>query len=83
MYVTGLTAAEVASGVFDMEPPVGTHFGQAPLLQSLGNEIYAELYTGMCVDPVTGTFWAGNEYMPGGGKTTHSWVTGIANFSIA
>jgi hypothetical protein len=81
MYVTGLTAAQVASGTFKIDPPVGTHFGQAPRVSG-GMAIFPELYAGICVDPATGTFWAGNEYMPGGGKTTQSWGTGIANFSI-
>jgi hypothetical protein len=85
MCVTGITAAHVATnggnGVAYTDPPVGTHFGQAPR-ESGGWAILPELYAGMCVDPVTGMFWAGNEFMPGGGKTTHSWGTGIANFSI-
>jgi hypothetical protein len=81
MYVTGIRAAQVA-GVVLMDPPVGTHFGQAPKYVLGGTAIFPEAYAGMCVDPVTGLFWAGNEFMPGGGKTTQSWGTGIANFSI-
>jgi hypothetical protein len=86
MYVTGITAAQVAYYqahvlVGRMDYAVGTHFGQAPRVSG-GRAILPELYAGMCVDPVTGMFWAGNEFMPGGGKTTQSWGTGIANFSI-
>jgi hypothetical protein len=82
MYVTGISAAQVASGgIILMDPPVGTHFGQTPRVSG-GMAIFPEVYAGMCVDPVTGMFWAGNEYMPGGGKTSQSWGTGIANFSI-
>jgi hypothetical protein len=58
-----------------MQPPVGTHFGQAHYSYGVWN------YAGICVDPVTGTFWAANTFKPGSG-TGYDWGTGIASFSI-
>jgi hypothetical protein len=81
MFVTGQTAASQS-----MQPPVGTHFGQTPYFAPPpGNPFAApgpDVYAGICVDPVTGTFWAANIFKPPG-LSSLSWGTGIANFSVS
>jgi hypothetical protein len=80
MYVTGQAAANV--GKTNMQTPVVTHLGQAIFdYGNLQQQPPPDVYAGISVDPVTGTFWAANKFMPGG-LTGVSWGTGIDNFSI-
>ncbi len=89
MYVTGRRATDPA-GV--MQPPLLAKAGEATyrVIFSSGQELTQPLrtgdYSGITVDPVTGTFWVANEYatepLPPP-QTRANWGNWIANFSIS
>jgi hypothetical protein len=70
MYVTGRTSYD-AVGVMQM--PVLVRGGLANYKGSRAGD-----YSGISIDPVDGTIWAGNEYSNTVG--THNWGTWIAHF---
>jgi hypothetical protein len=72
MYVTGRAATDPTGKVQTpvlVQGGLGTYFGSR-----------AGDYSGLSVDPSTGTFWAASEYSRGG---SNYWGTAVANFSVS
>jgi hypothetical protein len=78
MYVTGQLAGG-PSGV--MQTPVVAMAGQATYSDYTGNPHRAGDYSGLCVDPVTGVFWASSEYATS--ASSDNWGTAIASFTLS
>jgi hypothetical protein len=87
MYVTGRKATDPLG---TMQPPVLVKAGEATYTFSVADPPPYRVgdYGGLVVDPVNGTFWAGNEYAthavppPNYSRPFGNWGTWIANFSI-
>jgi hypothetical protein len=55
--------------------------GQATYSDYTGNPHRAGDYSGLCVDPVTGAFWASSEYATS--ASSDNWGTAIASFTLS
>jgi hypothetical protein len=72
MYVTGRAASDPTG---KMQTAVLVQGGLGTYLGSRAGD-----FSGLSVDPSTGTFWAASEYSRGG---SNFWGTAIANFSVS